>query len=46
MLAQWLGLNPIAHGALILLLGIALGYAVHLVLIRLIGHAARCRLSR
>ncbi len=38
MLAQWLGLNPIAHGALILLLGIALGYAVHLVLIRLIGH--------
>jgi len=38
MLSHWLALNPIAHGALILLLGIALGYLMHLVLIRLIDH--------
>jgi MscS family membrane protein len=37
MLSQWLARNPIAHGSLILLFGMALGYVVHLVLIRLVG---------
>lgn len=37
MLSEWLALNPMAHGALILLLGIALGYLVHLGLTRLVG---------
>lgn len=37
MLSQWLALNPVAHGALILLMGMALGYVVHLGLLRLAG---------
>lgn len=37
MLSRWLTLNPVAHGALILLLGIALGFVVHLGLLRLVG---------
>jgi hypothetical protein len=37
MLPQWLTVNPVAHGALILLLGIVLGYVVYLALVRLVG---------
>ncbi len=37
MLSEWLALNPMTHGALILLLGITPGYLVHLGLTRLVG---------
>jgi MscS family membrane protein len=41
MLSEWFTLNPFAHGAIILLLGAALGYVVHLLLAR-IGHRTVC----
>jgi len=35
MLIQWLHLNPIAHGGLILLFGTLLGYVLYLALIKI-----------
>ena len=40
MLSQWLALNPVAHGALILIFGIAAGYVLHLFLIRILRRRA------
>jgi MscS family membrane protein len=41
MLSQWLALNPLAHGALILLFGAAVGYVVHMLMTR-IGRRSVC----
>ena len=38
MLSRWLALNPLAHGTLILLFGIALGYFLYLALVKIVRH--------
>jgi MscS family membrane protein len=38
MLSRWLALNPLAHGALILLFGTALGYFLYLTLVKIVRH--------